>query len=287
VGPGGDVWLWASVLSTNNVSDQEMTAMFMDDSGNSFVVAIQNTSASILLMRYDLYDGPVAAPSLTWSRESVSTGTITATSLAVGVGSFLVAGAFTGELVDFQGTKTQGMSDQDAYLAVYNLLDGTPQGISTASSSSSATSRSYKDDAAEVAVDNAGNMWLAGTFGGFLLTIQPPASSGTGPLRAAPSFQGTSNCFLAKFDPSGRPLWVRTSDGGFPAQTRGVVATQEGEAIILGEYKTLSPYFYFVVDPALSPLQSLAGVAGPDLFIAKFATNGPHYGSHRLLHTGR
>jgi hypothetical protein len=120
---------------------------------------------------------------------------------------------------------------------------------------------SSNDQADGVAIDAAGNVYLAGntTSTNFptLLALQPALSGG----------QGGEDAFIAKITPSGSSLLYSTYLGGTNIDAaHGVVIDSAGDAIVAGE--TWSPDF-----PTVSPYQSnLRGTI--DAFAAKLNPTG-------------
>jgi hypothetical protein len=79
-----------------------------------------------------------------------------------------------------------------------------------------------------VAVDDAGNVFLAGIFDGTI-------DFGLGPMTA----MGTGSIYLAKWSPSGTPLWSKHYDSGFSAIAFPVVALatdSAGHLLLTGNF---------------------------------------------------
>jgi M6 family metalloprotease-like protein len=112
------------------------------------------------------------------------------------------------------------------------------------------------DAANAVAVDGAGNAFVAGYFTG-------TATFGTNELVSA----GARDGFLAKFDPAGRLLWVRRMGGaGFDA-VHAVATDTNGNCYLAGEFEGIAVF-------GANALTNANPVSYSDAFVAKFDAGG-------------
>ena len=115
--------------------------------------------------------------------------------------------------------------------------------------------------ATALAVDEAGNIFITGTFDGTV-------DFGGGPLVSA----GGGDIFLAKLTPSGEPLWSKSfGDASGPQVGTSIAVDHTGAVLIVGQYTG-------TIDFGSVPLESYGG---SDVFLAKFDTEGgPLWSSH-------
>jgi hypothetical protein len=170
-----------------------------------------------------------------------------------GSGDVLVTGNFLGE-VDFGGGSLQskgGSAAGDIFLVKLRSADGTD-----------AWSKSFGDTADDVgrsvAVDTAGNVFLAGLANG-------AADFGGGAL------PGTGS-FLAKLDPSGTHVWSKRFGDALDQVPWGIAADSSGDVLVTG-------YFTDTVDFGGGPVQS---AGGQDAFLTNLTGSGAYKSSKRF-----
>ncbi len=108
----------------------------------------------------------------------------------------------------------------------------------------------------QVAVDNAGNIYLPGNFNAAI-------SFGAFTL---PYSGGAQDCFLVKYDANGNPLWARRGASSATDYGGGVAVDSTGAVLFTGYYDANAQF-----DGAPSVLT--AGT-GDNLFVVKYAANG-------------
>jgi hypothetical protein len=134
-------------------------------------------------------------------------------------GSQIVSGVFIGSVTLGGTTLTAGPGDTHYYLAKYN-----PNG--TLAWALKADENSGDSDAA-LAVDAAGNVYMAGFFGGSI-------SFGTQTLSSA---QNTTESFVVKFSPQGTLLWSKTAGvTNGDAYVGGVAVDAAGNVYVSGDF---------------------------------------------------
>lgn len=167
-------------------------------------------------------------------------------------GDVIVAGHFQ-RTVDFGGGPLTSLGVSDVFVAKYS---------STGQHLWSRRFGGVNDDIAQgVAVDAAGNALVMGYFTGV-------ADFGTGALTSA----GMADAFLAKYSPTGAPLWVKRLGGTSNDRGYAVAVDTLGNPVVTG-------YMVGTVDFGGGPLVS-AGAA--DVFLAKFSAAGGHLWSRRF-----
>jgi outer membrane protein assembly factor BamB len=189
----------------------------------------------------------------------------TANAVAVdGDGNAIVAGDFTGT-VDFDpGAGTTSLAASGAYdqgnffLAKYDT-DGGFQWALTADASSG------MESATDVATDDAGNIFLAGSFDG-TLTLD-------GQVLTTGNDEFVYNYFIAKYSPDGDLLWARTT-GASTGNKYGLTLAVDGDGSVYlsGDFEGTVDF-----DPGPGALQLVApdGLGGAtNHFTAKYNDDG-------------
>jgi hypothetical protein len=193
-------------------------------------------------------------PPLLWSQRFGGEHWAASSSVAADAsGNVFLAGSFSGA-VNFGGGPLVSVGSEDVFVVKFD-----PSG-------SHVWSRQFGDTCytgtRSVAVDAAGNVFLAGSFGGGV-------DFGGGRLTSA----GGYDIFLAKFDPSGTHSWSRRfGDSDDYQEAWSVAVDPSGNALVAG-------YFRGTVDFGGGALVS---VGGEDIFVAKFDPSGTHLWSRRF-----
>jgi len=118
-------------------------------------------------------------------------------------------------------------------------------------------------DRVAVAVDAAGNVVVGGRF-------FATADFGGGPVTSpANNWQA----FVAKYDPAGALLWMRSLGDVYEERVTYVDVDGAGDVYIVGDFRG-------TLDLGGGPLQSEG--SGPDLFVAKLGPGGDHVWSKRF-----
>jgi hypothetical protein len=182
-----------------------------------------------------------------WSHTFGGMGTtIPAASVAVdSAGASYLTGGFVGS-VDFGGGSLGAAGVDNLFVAKF---DG---GGNYAWAKSFGDSAGGSFAAAGIAVNNAAEPWVVGSFSGSV-------DFGGGPLAVA----GTDDVFVAKLDASGSYLWAQQFGGDGFDGGGGVALDSAGDAYIIGEFTGL-------IDLGAPPLMAAAN-ASSDVFVAKFS----------------
>ena len=123
-----------------------------------------------------------------------------------------------------------------------------------------------------IAVDTAGNVAVAGQFQGVV-------DFGAGPITSYsnPSSGPTSDAFVAKYSPSGAPIWSRGLGGNASDSAGGVAADGSGGVVVTGYQGSAT------VDFGAGPLGN-RGIT--DIFAARYSSTGAHIWSKTIGGTG-
>ena len=164
-------------------------------------------------------------------------------------GSILLAGGFQGD-VDFGGGALSSTGSFDIFVANFDA-DGNH-----------IWSKSFGSNLSEiaqgVAVDSNGNVVLAGYIGG-------DVDFGGGTLTGA----GFRDVFVAKFESDGDHIWSRSFGETDHQQADSVALDPSGNVFITGEFRG-------TVDFGGGPFVNPGGPFQPNIFLARFDSNGNH-----------
>lgn len=159
-----------------------------------------------------------------WARNVSSTRVDQANSVAYdNAGNSYVTGSFSGTGVSFGNTvPTQSSAgNEDMYLVKYNA-SGVAQWVTTAGGSATIPDRGQA-----VATDNAGNVYVAGFFGG---TARFQSQTLTA--------NGQEDAYLAKYNSAGVLQFVRTFGGAQRDQLFGVSVDDLGNIYATGQFQS-------------------------------------------------
>jgi len=109
-----------------------------------------------------------------------------------------------------------------------------------------------------IAVDSAGNSYVTGYFSG-------TATFSTSPLVQLTS-AGSFDVFIAKYDSNGSLVWAKSAGGIGNDQGGGIAVDSTGNSYVTGAFEGTATF-------STSPLVQLTA-SGPDVFIAKYDTDG-------------
>jgi hypothetical protein len=251
--PGGTN-VWARSLGVASSHDLG-NAVALDGAGNIFVAG-QSTLGSFngvtltnhgraFLAKYDNAGNPQ------WARKAGGgpTGQFDeATGLAAdAAGNVYLAGVFATATASFDGGfALANRGGFDSFLARYDVNGGAQWAQQMGGT--------LDDRANGVAVDAAGNAYVAGEFTG---AVQLPGTN----LATSPSDQ---NMFIARFDPAGAVNWARQAGGTLPDSARAVTV-RGNEVFITGFF---SGAVTFGPDTVVSVGNTF------DAFLARLDTNG-------------
>jgi hypothetical protein len=115
-----------------------------------------------------------------------------------------------------------------------------------------------------VAVDETGNAYVTGYFGGTSVDFNPDPTAVD-----LHSSNGAFDIFLSKFDPSGTFLWTRTWGGSVDDYGYGVAADGSGNVYVTGRFSGDS--VDFDPDPTIEDLHTSDSY---DIFLSRFDSSG-------------
>lgn len=225
VDPAGNVVLAGHFNGTVDFGDSQLTST----GGSDLFVAMLDPAGALM-----------------WARRFGGDGAARLSAAAVDpTGALLLAGSFEGT-VDFGNGGTLTSAGSNDIFAVKLDPSGAPLW---------ASSFGDAQGSAEIAADDAGNVVLAGYFGGTM-------DLGVGePLLSA----GASDAFVAKLDPGGTPLWARRFGDEQSQGIEGIAFDSSGNVLVTG-------YFNGTMD--VSDGKSLASAGASDVFVVKLDPAG-------------
>lgn len=175
---------------------------------------------------------------------AVQAGGVTGADAAKGVavdvqGNCFLTGLFHGA-ANFSGLSPLQFGGSDIFLAKYNSQGAIDWVVSAGGT--------LDDAGTGVAVGPGGDCFVTGVF---RTSASFPGTSGA---TLSASGTGTPDCFLAKYNPAGVPLWVDASapngNASYWVQSRGVAVNAAGEAWIVGVFSG-NPFFH-ILGPTLA-----------------------------------
>ncbi|MBL8975926.1 MAG: hypothetical protein JNK56_35310, partial [Myxococcales bacterium] len=176
-------------------------------------------------------DSDTAADPSAWARQAVTSyGQLDVRHMEVDhTGAVLLSNIFHG-LLDLGGAQLDG-TDGDAshhYLAKYDALGQHAWSLHFGGSSF------YEY---ELALDCAGNLFLAGSFDGSITIEGVTLTATLGFEQEADIVYNTTDILLAKFTPAGQLVWARRFGDASYQRSYDLVATDDGGVVIAGALK--------------------------------------------------
>ncbi|HPM79458.1 MAG TPA: hypothetical protein PLF81_02100 [Candidatus Anammoximicrobium sp.] len=111
-----------------------------------------------------------------------------------------------------------------------------------------------------VALDRTGNVYVTGYLQKTVNFV--PTASGSG--MSATSINGTDDVFVAKLDPAGRFLWLRTIGGAGNDHASHIAVSTGGDVYVTGSFR----------ETAVFGSTQLTSAGGDDIFVTKLDTDG-------------
>jgi hypothetical protein len=261
-GQTAPTWNWTrDVVCSGTTANSNAFGITTDANGNVFLAGYFQTSVTLgattrtsvggndaLIIKYDTQGNIV------WSATGGGTGMDNANCVAVDAsGNVYVAGFFTTNATFGSLSITNpNPSYSQIFLAKYDSL-GTVQWVRTGGGSSN-------DYAEDLAIDAAGNVYMAGSY---------QSSTQFGMLTT--NSAGLQDAFLVKYDPNGNAIWLRTGSGRALDNGYGVGCDNNGGVYFTG----------FFSDTATFSGQSVISAGGYDVYWAKYDTAGNLLYLHR------
>jgi hypothetical protein len=117
------------------------------------------------------------------------------------------------------------------------------------------------DQGLGIAIDAAGNSYITGPYNGTM-------SFGGGATTLADAGQG--DIYIAKYDANGTFVWAKRAGGTFSERGWGIAAEPSGTIYVTGSFSSVAATF----GPGDPNQTVLNRAGGPDVFLAKYDTNG-------------
>jgi len=232
------------------------SATFGPDETAESMLASAGGTEDIFLARYRA-DG-----ALVWARRGGGTSFDRGLSVAsLADGSLLLTGDFTDAATFGPGESgetmlTAPMGSADVFIARYNPEDGALTWVRQAGGSGD-------DRGFGIAARPDGGSFVTGVFS--LAAVFGPGEIGQVTLDSA----GSSDIFIARYDPDGALVWARRAGGSGSDGGTGVVALPDGDAVVNGAFEDLATFGL-----GESGETTLASDGPSDIFIARYRANG-------------
>jgi hypothetical protein len=207
--------------------------------------ALMNFTSDVFVVKAD------GAGEVLWALREGGPGDQGATAIATNdLGEAFVAGYFAGTM-QLGATVLTSLGDLDMFLVKYDA-DGTVLWAQAAGGAGSCIPSS-------LAIDAAGNIAVAGYFGGVSMSVGTDVLLNADPSR--------TDVFLAKYSEAGTPLWARRAGGDDDDTGRDVAIDAEDNLIMTGHYESGS------IDFGTGALMN-ANDNYSDLFLVKYDATG-------------
>ncbi len=248
--------IWAK--SAGGSSKDYASAVAVDASGNVLLAGYYSSATvsfgnnilmnagylDIFLTKYD------STGNVLWAKSEGGTNDDYATSLTVDAsGNTYLAGYFYSTTINFGSTILQNEAGNNVFVSKYDF-----QGNVLWAKSANETDMGQ---ASSVAVDTAGNAYLAGYYSSSTVSFDNITLTNTD--------NGFNDIFLVKYDASGNALWAENAGGVDNDQVNSVVADVSGNAYITGDFN--SPTITF-------GSTTLTNNGNYNIFLTKYNTNG-------------
>ena len=197
--------------------------------------------AAVLLAR----PGQAQVPSWQWAAQSMGSGIGQLKSLAVDAeGNSYQVGFFT-ETIQFGSTTLVSQGRSDVFVAKLSSAGTWEWAVAVGSAGS--------DNAAGVAIDAAGRIFISGSF-------SDQVRFGATTLTS----QGDMDVFVAQISPLGTWDWATAAGGSGLDLARALATTANGDVVVSGQF----------ADTAAFGATQLMSIGGEDAFVARLEPNG-------------
>jgi hypothetical protein len=246
------------VRDAGGIGFDAATSVAADPSGNLYVTGLfYSTNAifgSISLTNAGQQDVFVAkydsAGNVLWARRAGGTSFDSAFAVATdGAGSVFIAGNFFSPIASFgPGMSLTNSGEDDVFLAKYDANGGVLWARQV--------NGAGNDYAYGLAVEPGGNVYLAGNFFSQVLTF------GKG---IALTNNGFNDAFVAKYSPSGEPLWARKAGGTSDDYGYAVALDSATNIYLAGNYYSTNANFSGVL---------LTNAGSHEAYVARYDSTG-------------
>lgn len=268
---GGDIFLAkydssGNALWATNVGGSEHdgvideSSLAIDANGNLYIAGVFSSPSlvfgtqtltragsngyDIMLLKYDSNGNPVFAKGFGGSGYDHSVGVMTDNS-----GNIFLSGYFASNSITFGAYTLSATMQSDVFLAklgttgnVLWVKSGGSQGV---------------DEITGMAMDDGGNVYVSGPFGGTSITFDNFTLAGGG--------NGT-NIFTCKYNTAGDLVWAKKAGGELSENPRSMALNNNGDVYITGSFT--SRQFVFGTDTLVNSF------GGDNYYIAAYNSNG-------------
>src|SRR5581483_4553530 len=256
--PAGTL-VWAKALG--GAAYDAATGIAVDPAGNSYVtgffystnatfggVTITNAGQSgIFVAKLD------SAGNVLWATQAGGLSFDSGLAIAVDAsGGSYVAGNFFSQTAAFGGITLTNSGENDIFVAKYDT-SGNPVWAKSV--------KGLSDDFPYgIAVDASSNTYVAGYFISTNLTFAPAIVD--------PNTSHNNDIFIAKYGPTGTPLWAQKAGGTSDDYAYAIAVDAAANVYVAGNYYSTNAAFGGIT------LTNLAGTNSHDIFLAKYDTAG-------------
>jgi len=252
-GEGNDIGRGVKSSSNNKIfitGEFKSTVDFNPGTGEDNHTA-EGSDANAFLSMFTVEGGYVSAH--TFGGDSYTVGNSVATKDGTKI---FLTGCFSGT-TDFDpgpgnASKTSN-GDCDAFLSIFGE-DGSFQSVKTIGGQ-------YSDEAYAITTDSAGNPMMAGYYMGSV-DFDP------GPEIRLQSSKGSTDIFVAKYNPTGEYLWARSFGSPYIDLGNGVAFDLNGCPVVVGEFQNTVDF-----DPGTST-EEHSSTGSSDVFALKLLPDG-------------
>jgi hypothetical protein len=249
-------WQW--IQRAGSTQGDNSYGVGTDHMGNSYVVGrysgpsitfgstllTNSGSTDVFIVKYD------PSGNALWAKKAGAAGTETATKVAVdAAGNSYVVGYFTSPTLTFGSIVLTSAGVTDIFIVKYDTNGNVIWARSAGSTGD--------DLAYSIAIDGNSNCYIVGHF------LSPDITFGASTLYN----NGGYDFFVAKYDPSGNPLWARAAASNFADKAYGVTVDGSDNIYITGTFAGSSISFG-------STTLTNSNVQNANIFIAKLNPSG-------------
>jgi hypothetical protein len=266
----GGNFVWAK--SIGGLRDERVSGIALDRSGNVYTTGVFNGTVDFdpsLMGTTNLVsaDGTTdifiskldSSGNFVWAKAMGGANVDIGTSIAIdGSGNVYTTGSFSGT-VDFDPSLT----------GAANLLTGDPSNVFLSKLTAAGNFVQAQQFASgslgisKTVVDNLGNRYTVGTFGG---TVDfDPSLTGTSNLVSV----GGNDIFISKLDSRGNFVWVKAIGGTTADDATNIAIDGSGNIYTAGTFSGTVDF-----DPSLTGTNNLVSIGDTDIFISKLDSGG-------------